>query len=221
MLQLSTKDIPTLIGQIAAVLVALGVIWKALGPVIALWKRLIKLFSQVEALTAEFQVNGGLSIRDSLNRIEKNISKQDDRQRILLDLTSYAIIELSQQGRLSYANRSFLRWTDRALNEVIGDGWINVVEDSDREWVKREWENAISEKRAFESAFFMKTSSGYKFRVALKTYPMEHIKADRSVDVVGWIGIINRCEHEGDCTIDLATCSVIGCMWKGHNTNAI
>lgn len=194
-----------LVGQIAAALAALGSIYRfAIKPMIKTYKRISDMYERVEKLVKEMERNGGSSIRDSLDRIEKSVALIDERQKILLGLVPYGIVETDGKGRVIYANRTYLHWTGRAEPEVIGDGWSNSVHPNDRERIRHEWMEAVKERRAYEGRFLMLDGHGKGFMVSAKAVPMlpdayTTLKdTDPVPQPIGWLAIIQRCDFE-DC----------------------
>lgn len=196
---LPTHDIFSWIGQIAATLTAVGVIYKFLvRPLILAVKKITSMYEKVEGLVAQFERNGGSSFRDSIDRIERTVTLQDSRQRILLGLVPYSVTETDDKGKLIFCNRVFLQWTGRLEDEVQGDGWVNVVHPDDRERLRREWDEAVVEKRAYEARWRMIDIHGRDFYVFCRCFPMvDGIDIDTGThNVYGWFAVIYKCDGD-------------------------
>lgn len=186
----------TYIGQLAAALTAVGVIYKFLvRPVILAVRKISSMYDKVEGLVAQFETNGGSSMRDSVNRIERTIVTQDSRQRILLGLVPFAIVETDAGGKLIFCNRVYMQWTGRTESEVLGDGWINVVHPNDRERVKHEWIEAVIEIRSYEARFKMLDLKGKSFDVFCRCYPMVD-DSHEDIRSYGWFAVIYKCDSD-------------------------
>lgn len=188
-----------LLGQVAAALTAVGVIYKfTIRPVISLFKKITVMYDKVDKLMVQFERNGGTSFRDAIDRIEKTVTLQDSRQRILLGLVPYAVVETDNQGKLIFANRVYMQWTGRIEDEVQGDGWINVVHPDDRDRVKREWSEAVAEHRGYEARFMMRDTHGHSFFVFTRCFPMvDGIDLESGMhNVYGWFCVIYKCDAD-------------------------
>ena len=150
---------------------------------------------QMEFVVNELKPNGGMSIRDSLNRIEIRQVLQEQRQKAILSDMSVGVFETDNHGDYIWVNRKYLRMTGRAPSEVNGSGWINTVAERDRERVKAEWDEAIAEGREFESHFMIITPDNGRLEVCIRTYKM----VDSNNAPLGFMGMVTPVNEMGTC----------------------
>lgn len=180
------------IGQIAASLTAMGIIWRfAIRPVAKTVQRVTDMYTRVEKLMAQFERNGGSTIRDSLDRIERAVHVQEQRQKIMLGMVPFAVAETDARGKLIFANRTYLHWVGRTESEVLWDGWVNVIHPDDRERVRREWTEAVSEARSYEGQFRMLGTNSC-FEVQCRAVPIRAEDPTDALTPFGWVAIIIR-----------------------------
>lgn len=214
-MQFSVQHFFVLLGQVAAALTAAGVVYRfVVRPFISSLRKISAVYDKVDKLAGEFQRNGGGSLRDAIDRIETATLKQDERQKILLGIVPFGITETTPDGKLIFANRTYLRWTEREEREVFGDGWINVIHPEDRDRVIEEWELACSQRRAYEGHYRMISLSGATFPVYCRALPMY---ADPlRIRILGYIAILVRCTGPLDCPLhDESLPPEFKCVWEG------
>ena len=186
-----------LIISTAALLTALYVIWqKGCKPLYTTLQTFASIPASISALEAQLKPNGGHSLRDVVNRIEANLLKSVERQKIFMGFTPHAVFETDDQGRFVYFNRNFLRWISRAESELLGENWINCIHHPDRDRVQQEWDRAIEGKRNFDMRFRVSSGEGDIFEVWLRAFPMlqAHLPG---AGVSGWFGIASLEESHG------------------------
>ena len=102
------------LGEITAVLAATAGAYRyGLLPVIRFTKKISTMYDKVEGLVAQFERNGGSSVRDALDRIEASMIIQDSRQKVLLGLAPFAVVETTSEGRVCFVNRTYQMWVSR------------------------------------------------------------------------------------------------------------
>jgi PAS domain S-box-containing protein len=164
-------------------------LWK---PCIVHFKRVHDIWIKLEAITEEIarvnhelHRNSGLSIRDAVDRIEKLVSRGEERQKILMGLNPFVVFESDVEGQYTFVNKTFLRWTGREYHDVLGSGWFNCIFPEDRDKVREEWERAVEEKRTFEMRFRYQDRAGNGFSVFCRASPMFNEHEGRMFGYVG------------------------------------
>ncbi len=130
---------------------------------------LVKLFTSVRKLTpgykqgllldqilAELHPNGGGSLRDSINRIERNQSiivnevKLGTRwQRLIVDEIGLATFITDSSGKFLSVSQGYINMTGLTLEEVLGEGWRNSLAEQETTRVGAAWDQAIDQRRDF------------------------------------------------------------------------
>lgn len=115
----------------------------------------------VDWLKKELQPNGGSTIKDSINRIDKEvkdvkhlISYSCAKQGVFFDFLGYSedglgLFESNELGECIYASPKYYEITGCTEVDVKGNGWVNLIDESDRDRVFTEWQHCIAQKRPF------------------------------------------------------------------------
>jgi PAS domain S-box-containing protein len=140
----------------------------------ALKKNLEDLSQSMGVIMRELLPNGGRSMRDVVNRIEESNIAQDLRMKALFSNHSDATVEFDWEGKLIWANRTYMRLVGRDLGDLAGYGWLNSIYYEDRERVKGEWDEAIDQGRDWETSFRRVRSDGDVIKVAIKATAMRN-----------------------------------------------
>lgn len=129
--------------------------------------------TKVEYMYNELKPNSGASVKDSIKRIEDNIIVLMNKHKIIIDDYHTGIVETDAEGNITWANATYLDFTDRQLRDLLGNGWINAVAAEDRVRVYTEWQDALQQQRAFESEFYITKPNGSKIKVKGYAFPIK------------------------------------------------
>lgn len=135
-------------------------------PIYNFFNAVDETIESVKIIKAELQPNGGGSIKDKINKIEKSLSGLDDhifainsKRTITLELMGWAegkiigCFEADHGGLLTYITDKYAEITGSFNAQVLGNSWINLISDEDREFVVDEWHAAIRDERPFQTEF--------------------------------------------------------------------
>lgn len=119
------------------------------------------LTKSIEAIEAELRPNGGSSLRDQTNRIEKRIVAVENnaivmraaQRAIACSPSNTAMMETTPLGECHWVNQNWLDLTRQEPEEAIGWGWLNAIHQEERESVREEWDSASGQKRAVVATF--------------------------------------------------------------------
>ncbi len=186
------ESITGLLLTIAGAIGAITTIWKViLRPIWGSYKKLSQIYTTLEEhvptivnISKEFQPNGGGSIKDILNRIDKNTQGSISRIWTLLENTPFAYFETDALGLCVKVNSKWLKLSNLNLDEYKGHGWVNGIHHKDRARVSDEWAETIIQKREFNSIYTM--SSGVVVNATAQP-----IKANNG-EILGWIGHLEQ-----------------------------
>jgi PAS domain S-box-containing protein len=117
--------------------------------------RLFNAVGTIEKLQKEFQPNNGSTIRDSLNRMEKQLIYLQHSRKIQIANTTYGICECDQYGRVLDMNRKFYEMTGLSRDQCLDNGWMMAIDSNDKENVKKAITNAILDVREESVSFGM------------------------------------------------------------------
>lgn len=133
-------------------------------------------------ISEEFRPNGGSSMKDALNRVEKH--QRLNHQRMKLMQTDKLQYEANEKGECIWVSPRLAELAGMDDSKFIGNGWINAVEHDDRQEVWDEWQKAIIQKRDFS----------FEFRLAknnLKVKSYATVVKDSKNQTIGMIGEIS------------------------------
>lgn len=189
-IDLSFELIIKLILGLSGILTALGVIHlKMIKPALAAIERFNQIASVIKTMEAQFKNNGGSSLRDAIDRIERKVNKvekQVDRvdafSKILMNMLMDEPVFISDgEGRCTWASSSYTNLVKRPAEELKGRGWESIIHPEDRDRVIKEWHDAIKAERSFDSLYRIVDSTGRSVAVRCRSAGNMHI---------GYLGVI-------------------------------
>lgn len=153
-----------ILGYIAGALVALGTIYAyVLKPPIKFLKQFINLLGKLDEslpvlmdISHQFRPNGGNSLRDVIDRIERDIDASKARTKILLGMSKYGVYEADSSGNCTWVNRRWCEVAGLMPEEAMGNGWLTAIHPDDRVKVFAEWENSVKLGRDFDLVYRFK-----------------------------------------------------------------
>jgi PAS domain-containing protein len=160
---------------------------KKLGIVPALEK-------DVNEIKLQLRTNGGTSLKDAVNRIEKAVGEVRSDVAILkgresarMYLDSQPTFECDAQGFATALNKSLLDILGLEIDEAIGYGWLKAVKPMDQDRVVREWEMSVRNGREFNSNYTLVNQVTHK---ETKVHGRARIERDKE-DIIFIIGSCN------------------------------
>jgi PAS domain S-box-containing protein len=142
----------------------------------------------VNSIKNEFSKNGGKSIRDQLTRIEGKGYLTDARIRLIAtNLVSTGIFECDGEGDCIWVNKALSELFGLDRDEMLGNGWLTSIIDSDRKRVWDEWNYAIEHRIPYEAQYTVynrKTNKLHKCKVISMTVRDTHDV------IVGYFGTV-------------------------------
>lgn len=117
-------------------------------PTIKLYRNQSKLLKLVDDIKKEVTPNGGSSIKDSINRIEKRQIMIDKRSKAVFYTFSDPIFEVDEKGNILWANQAF--HTAMGTKNLKGLDWVSFIDEIFREHFLRELESCSDRLREFK-----------------------------------------------------------------------
>ena len=165
----------SLAALIASVVAVTGAAWRyVFRPAYVGFSKLARITELMETtmptlveIAQQFRPNCGGSLRDVIDRIERDLDMQRGRARAVLETSPIPMFEADESGECEWVNK---RWCDLAgMTEVQarGLGWHTGIHQDDRERVHDEWEASVRDGRDFDC--------GYRF-VHLDTGVVTHVR---------------------------------------------
>ena len=202
---------------VGGVAVAIAAVWKIVPKIwanIVGWimhdvqEQMSKMSTDITYIVSELKTNGGSSLRDAidrnndehivLNKVLSNIESQNcvnaEVQRARMDNDNQMIFITDQKGDIEWVNRAYSRHTGRTLNEVVGSGWVNVLNPPGRDECVEDWYDSVKHNREFERVCNLIDTNGVPFDVDVKSYRM----TDAHGNTTGFMGV-GEVQGDGEC----------------------
>jgi len=120
--------------------------WKyIIKPTIRLYKNQQTLVSSVEDIKKELTTNGGSSIKDTVNRIDRRQIMLDKRSKAIFYNIEKAILEVDESGKILWANEEF--HNVMGTKNLNGLDWVSYIDEPQRENFLREFESCSEKLR--------------------------------------------------------------------------
>lgn len=144
--------------------------------------QLEELRNQLNSVVKEVRPNGGNSMNDAVTVVRGEL-------RALLDADQgVARWSADRNGLLSWASKSYTRWTGANPTTLERHGWLSLVHPDDRDDVRDEWLTAIDERRGSSFRFRLSDGQGGWIGVYGEAAPI----LNPIGHVTGWLGTLNR-----------------------------
>ncbi len=149
-------------GAVAGALVAICILgWKYIWPMIMTIHRAWMnrpIYRQLDEIQAELNTNGGSSLRDSVNRIERKVEELGDSHGVLYagvdtlwELSPIGMWRINPMGEMESYNKAYTEaWGFKHKDDGYSDLWLNLLTDESRERAISRVENVLSHPMEFE-----------------------------------------------------------------------
>ena len=120
--------------------------WKFLvRPTIKLYRGQDHLLSSVDDIKKELTTNGGSSIKDTINRIDRRQVMIDKRSKAIFYNIEKAILEVDENGNILWANQKFHEIM--GTKNLKGLDWVSYIDEPQRESFLKELESCSEKLR--------------------------------------------------------------------------
>lgn len=147
------------------------------------------ILESIVAIKKELQPNGGHSLSDKIERISDRSAMTEQRMRAMLQAdTAERAFEANAGGEWVWVNRPLINLTGRTSEELLGNGWINMVDPADRAGVVEEWRQACKDRRECQMRFRIGST-----KIARAVYVTLHAftaRSEMSERVISYFGFI-------------------------------
>ena len=177
----------TLLNIILGIIAALAV-----SPLVKLIKNLYNKMKDIYTLSsrlkklddihAQLLPNGGSSVRDSIDRIERKLSFNTEWIRLSDRDSGRIVFHLDANGDLEWANMGFLQLFDLELQDALGQGWLSKIERSFYLNVSQELESALDDNRDINKNYKIDSIS---YHLQCKILKNKNVR-------FGYLGIITK-----------------------------
>lgn len=153
-----------------------------------------KLETDVTEIKLQLRTNGGTSLKDAVNRIEKKLGEVREDVSILkgresarMYLDAQPTFECDSNGYSTALNKSLLDILGLEIDEAIGYGWLKAVKPIDQDRIQKEWESSVRNGREFNSYY---TFVNQKTHKETKVHGRARIERSKE-DIIFIIGTCN------------------------------
>jgi PAS domain S-box-containing protein len=153
--------------------------------------------TQLNNIQIELKPNGGSSLRDAINKIDKKVDKMNIKlenihagNELMSDTLNIARWSADKNGHITYVNRPLKKLIGAVDDTIyIGNAWIsNIVHVHDRNVVEEEWYRAVDSKSEYHHSFRIQNlNDGYIIKV---TNHAKLVKDEYSGEIIGWAGVL-------------------------------
>lgn len=126
----------------------------------------------------------------------------------LADNTPALMWMTDEEGRVTFVNRGWLRFTGRTLEDEQGDTWASSAHPDDRGELRRRWLEALKGRRRFQMEYRLRTAEGPHRWVADVGMPRH-----QDGNFVGYVGTATDIHERGRVAL------IVGDV-VGHGTRA-
>ena len=147
----------------------------------------IEIMEAIQLIKAEFTTNGGTSIKDDFIEVKKALSFISAYMRVVTNTNRTPTFETNAEGHIVFVNKAYARMTGYSKHEVLGMGWVNVVQPSERDKVVKQWLNAVRGKRDFDEDINFLHADG----TACSVHATANIMRDEHGNMLGHFGEVN------------------------------
>jgi len=173
------------IGALSATIgVGIFIFKKGIKPLLETIKTYNELCRKVNTIFEEMTPNGGLSVKDKVDRMDKGLSLVQQIQEAMAADTKAALFRTDSSGDCVWVNRTYTKTVGRNISEVLGHGWINGIAQDERDSVVTEWYKSVDENREFSMEFNFETPEGKQTKSKCRSYKM----VDCRGEVIGYFG---------------------------------
>lgn len=184
------------LGNICAALTAIGALCLSIYITARKpWKAGKRLLDQFTAMSFALGENGGSSLADSVRRQEQAQKAHGKALQLLAavvaampDLFERPVFQTDDKGQWVRANRTFGQTFGYPVADMLGNGWVSIIDDAERDTFMNAWHYAIDDKREFRRQAHVATRSGALLLVTVVAHPTV---GNPEVGVIGWLGQIS------------------------------
>ncbi|MEY4571732.1 MAG: hypothetical protein RLZ10_943 [Bacteroidota bacterium] len=126
--------------------------WSAVSDANKFANNIVDLVPDLKKIAKEFKPNGGSSLKDILCRLENHLAHTDQKIRVVASCIGISAFEADKFGLYTFVSKQWSDVTGFNSDQAQGNGWINVIEESEREELFKEWQSCIEQNREFHAS---------------------------------------------------------------------
>jgi PAS domain S-box-containing protein len=167
------------------------------GAIVAIYKFAALFYKRVwkpasvfiKKVDYEINNNGGKSIKDMMESANEMLIRISAMNDAMLAISDQNIYKCSSDGKCTFANDSLCDLYGATLEEMLGYGWINFIEPSEREATQKNWERAVEYDSSITAEYtIINGTTGEKIPCFYKAA----IKRTKEGKIISILGIVKR-----------------------------
>ncbi len=97
---------------------------------------------------------------DAQKQIQEELSKREERFRLLTEAVPQIIWTASANGKIDYLNHRWLEYTGLTIEQSLDGAWELLIHPADLQEYKRKWNSAVESGETYEHDFRLKRAVG-------------------------------------------------------------
>lgn len=155
-------------------------------------KKFLDRIEQLDKISYALTPNGGSSLYDRIVSMDQRISWSDFRTKAVLTHLNIGECKFDMTGQCIYISGTICRILNRTESEFLGNNWLNLINDSERDHIIDNWEQSISTNRNFLMDFNMTHANGELIKISSIIMPI----SDSIKKPIGWSGTLMIISHQ-------------------------
>ena len=116
-------------------------------------QRLAGLDERLKDVQYEMKPNSGKSMRDELGRITTSLAENTWLTQQAISLTGSIAFRSDVAGQCVWVSEEWSKITGMSLEQARGNGWIQAIDERDRDTVYHDWIESCGHRRPFEHVY--------------------------------------------------------------------
>lgn len=160
---------------------------------VATWRRhgsrICRTIALSDNLHAHFGPKAGKKMVEEFSRRSKDILLGEVRQQFLESKLGIALYVCSSDGSCEYANESLATLFGLERAQMLGNGWLQAVNRSERQKVMEFWHYAIEHKMPYDYEYgIVNQETLEKFHAVTRAFPV----VSKDGAMLCYVGIVER-----------------------------
>lgn len=148
---------------------------------------------QIAEIAAEVKTNGGSSLKDSVDRIEKHIDYANAKLRHFDETSPEPIFEMDENANITFANRAMCDLLNADESELLERKWLSKIPTtSERQRVLSEWHDATDNICPIDIQHVVALEGHQRIAVRVQATP----RVNRSKELRGFFGTIRKASEK-------------------------
>ncbi len=119
-----------------------------------------------------------------LKLVEESLRESEKRFRSLSESSPMGIFQADTQGQCTYVNAQWQEISSLTLEQSLGDGWMQAIQEEDREVVLAQWRDCVQNKRNFSGEFRLINRHGDEFWISIRAAAI----SNEVGEAIGFVG---------------------------------